>query len=114
MPAMHSRISGALVTSGWTSQRAAASSSSATSGAEPSREGSTPAAVERSQESAIGVRTLTTWSPPTKRSQAARSSRARCAGSVVESIANQGLRIVSLGAGALPSGLDPRYRCVST
>ena len=59
MPAMHSRISGALETSGCTSQRAAASSSSATSGAEPSRDGSTPAAVERSQESAIGERMLT-------------------------------------------------------
>ena len=54
---MHSRISGALLTSGWTSQRAAASSSSATSGAEPSREGSTPAAERAPQESAIGVRT---------------------------------------------------------
>jgi hypothetical protein len=56
MPAKHSRISGATDSSGWTSQRAAASSSSATDGAEPFALGSTPAAEDRRQESAIGPR----------------------------------------------------------
>ena len=65
--------------------------------------------ASRSPRSA--ARTVSGRSPPMNCSQAWRSSRARCAGSVVASIASQGLRIVSLGAGALPSGREPPYRC---
>ena len=123
MPAKHSRISGATVTSGWTSQRAAASSSSATDGAEPLGPGSTPAANERRHESAIGPRTDSGRPPPRKRSQARRTSRARSAGEVVASIASQGLRnrlplVRGPGSGqghgiAAPSGRQPLQRSCS-
>ena len=106
MPARHSRISGATDTRGWTSQRAAASSSSATDGAAPWGLGSTPASNERFHESAIGRRTDSTRPPPTNRSQARRTSLARRAGDVVASIANQGLRIDFAGA-AEPTGALP-------
>ena len=92
IPARHSRISGATDTSGWTSQRAAASSSSATDGAEPFALGSTPAADDRRHESAIGSRTDSGRPPPRNRSQAWRTSRARRAGEVVASMASQGFR----------------------
>ena len=88
-------MSGAVSASGWISQRAVASSASATIGAMRTPEGSTPAAAERRHGSSMGARMGTpsprfdrSQPPLTNRCQARLTSRARVAGAVATSMAN--------------------------
>ena len=108
--ARHERISGAISASGWISQRAEASSASATCGAIRRPLGSTPAAAERRQESAIGPRTGVSRESPsplreptTNRSQARRSSLALVTGAVATSMASQGLVIAAPSVPIVPT-----------